>query len=309
MIDPFGRRLLRLGLLPLLLGFNAYGAGRVFVSTAGSDVADCSRGAPCRTFQRGANVVDPGGEVIALDSGGFGSISVGKNVSILAPSGIHAALGAGSGSVISLALPVRLTLRGVSVINTGAATVGINCPPAANGSVLTIDKAVIRGFGVAGVQLTCTSEVFVGDTALRDNAGIGIAAELLAGGAINLSVSRVQFENNTSGLQIGAGVSAAVRDSVATGNSKGFGVFNVRPGTLGSMHVEASTASGNATGYAAEGSGTARLTLSNAAAAFNNVGVLIGGGNAQVLSFGNNAIANNTLDVSGVLTAIPGGLQ
>lgn len=46
---------------------------RTFVASDGNDANACSLIAPCRTFQAAVNLVDSAGEVVALDSGGFGA--------------------------------------------------------------------------------------------------------------------------------------------------------------------------------------------------------------------------------------------
>jgi hypothetical protein len=47
-------------------------AKRTFVSGTGNDAHDCSRITPCRTFPVALTKTAAGGEIIALDSGGFG---------------------------------------------------------------------------------------------------------------------------------------------------------------------------------------------------------------------------------------------
>ena len=44
---------------------------RAFVSTAGSDTNPCSAVQPCRSFNQALTVVQPGGEIVVQDSGGY----------------------------------------------------------------------------------------------------------------------------------------------------------------------------------------------------------------------------------------------
>src|SRR6266568_2915360 len=71
-------------LASLVFALSLYSAAqaqaRVFVSGLGSDSNPCSRTSPCRTFQHGHDVVAAGGEVIALDSAGYGGVSITKSV-------------------------------------------------------------------------------------------------------------------------------------------------------------------------------------------------------------------------------------
>src|SRR5215469_8886866 len=63
---------------------------RTFVSGSGSDGNPCSRTSPCRTFTQALSVTNPGGEVIALDSAGYGAFIVTQAVTIQAPNGVYA---------------------------------------------------------------------------------------------------------------------------------------------------------------------------------------------------------------------------
>jgi hypothetical protein len=55
---------------------------RVFVASYGDDSNPCTFGSPCKTFQNAVNVVGTGGEVTAIDSAGFGPVSITKSVTI-----------------------------------------------------------------------------------------------------------------------------------------------------------------------------------------------------------------------------------
>jgi hypothetical protein len=70
----------------------AHARARVFVASYGDDADPCTFGSPCKTFQNAVNVVDPGGEVTAIDSAGFGPISISKSVTITSPSGVKAGI-------------------------------------------------------------------------------------------------------------------------------------------------------------------------------------------------------------------------
>src|SRR5580704_14130793 len=66
---------------------------RVFVASYGSDSNPCTFGSPCKTFQQAVNVVADSGEVTAIDSAGFGPLSISnKSVTITSPAGIEAGI-------------------------------------------------------------------------------------------------------------------------------------------------------------------------------------------------------------------------
>src|SRR5215831_18556724 len=85
---PFA--LLAATLASSLFSVSAHARARVFVASYGDDANPCTFGSPCKTFQHAVNVVDPGGEVAAIDSAGFGPINITKAVTITSPNGVEA---------------------------------------------------------------------------------------------------------------------------------------------------------------------------------------------------------------------------
>ena len=81
----------------LLCSALAHGQQRTFVASTGNDANNCLRPSPCRTLQRGHNAVAAGGEVVALDSAGYGTLSITKSVTITGV-GVHAAVTASGGA-------------------------------------------------------------------------------------------------------------------------------------------------------------------------------------------------------------------
>src|SRR6516225_11452892 len=57
-------------------------ASRTWVSGVGDDVNPCSRTAPCKTFAGAISKTAPGGEIDALDPGGFGALTINKSITI-----------------------------------------------------------------------------------------------------------------------------------------------------------------------------------------------------------------------------------
>lgn len=51
-------------------------ASRTWVSGVGDDANPCSRTAPCKTFAGAISKTAPGGEIDALDPGGFGAVTI-----------------------------------------------------------------------------------------------------------------------------------------------------------------------------------------------------------------------------------------
>jgi len=57
-------------------------ASRTWVSGVGDDVNPCSRTAPCKTFAGAISKTAAGGEIDALDPGGFGAVTITKAMTI-----------------------------------------------------------------------------------------------------------------------------------------------------------------------------------------------------------------------------------
>src|SRR5467141_242688 len=57
-------------------------ASRTWVSGVGDDVNPCSRTAPCKTFAGAISKTAAGGEINALDPGGYGAVTITKAITI-----------------------------------------------------------------------------------------------------------------------------------------------------------------------------------------------------------------------------------
>src|SRR5437762_12296306 len=57
-------------------------ASRTWVSGVGDDANPCSRTAPCKTFAGAISKTATGGEIDALDPGGFGAVTITKAMTI-----------------------------------------------------------------------------------------------------------------------------------------------------------------------------------------------------------------------------------
>src|SRR5579859_7309954 len=68
----------------LLLGASAVNAQatRTWVSGVGDDANPCSRTAPCKTWAGAISKTAPGGEIDALDPGGFGALTITKSITL-----------------------------------------------------------------------------------------------------------------------------------------------------------------------------------------------------------------------------------
>src|SRR5580658_5326154 len=119
---------------------------RVFVASYGSDSNPCTFGSPCKTFQNAVNVVAVGGEVTAIDSAGFGTITIEHAVTITSPNGVEAGIATSSGGtaiMISAEPSDIINLNGLTLDGVGGANTGISFIA---GGRLNIQNSVIRNF-------------------------------------------------------------------------------------------------------------------------------------------------------------------
>src|SRR5882762_1005645 len=76
-------------------------ATRTWVSGVGDDANPCSRTAPCKTFAGAISKTAAGGEIDALDPGGYGTVTITKGITIDGGGGqVASVLAAGVNGII-----------------------------------------------------------------------------------------------------------------------------------------------------------------------------------------------------------------
>ena len=202
-----------------LLATCALAGPRTFVSGLGNDANPGTREQPKRTFASALAVTDPAGEIVALDSAGFGSttLTLNKSISIIAPPGLYAGLRVTSGNAITVAAGSNDTviLRGLTVNSGGGGSNGIVFQ---SGAALHVENCEVSGFtGGNGINSSSPGHLFVADSVVRRN---------FTGVYVNngkLSADRCRLEKNSNpGLWVGSSAKGAIRQSVSSGNFFGF---------------------------------------------------------------------------------------
>ena len=172
-------------------------AQRTFVASNGSDANPCSLANPCRSFNTaiGQTLVD--GEVIVLDSAGYGTATISQAVSINAPPGIYAGVSVFSGVGITVSAGAgKVTLRGLTINNVQTGTTGIAFN---SGAVLYLDNVVVTNFPTAGLSANVgvNSSLFVTNSTFHDN-GTGALLNATAG-TLTVSIDQTLFARNGVG--------------------------------------------------------------------------------------------------------------
>ena len=280
---------------------------RTHVSAAhGSDsntATNCTAAAPCRFFQAAMSVTDANGEVVVLDSGGYGAVTITQSVSLNAPAGVYAGISVfpnANGVTIATA-GVNVVLRGLT-INSQGGNNGINM---SNGASLSVENCVVSNFVGNGIYVSTAANVRILDTLARDN-GNGI---VLQGGA-NAIIARTTVLGSTNqgvfvnGVVAGT-TTAAISDSVFSGNYVGVEGYSGAAGANVRVSVSRSQISSNYYGvisYAVTAASTDVVTISGNTITQNILGIVQTGA-ATLVSLGNNTIEQSTSsDTQGTIT-------
>jgi hypothetical protein len=276
-----------------LISTAALASTRTFVSAAnGDDLNPCSRPAPCRSFAAALVVTDQDGEVIVLDSGGYGPANITQSTSILSPAGIYAAITATSGNAITIAAgdTGRVALRNLALTSQGA-TNGIDANTVA---MLSVEGCTISGFSTNGILFdptTANAALSVSRCTLRRIASNGIN---VTGGDQNTgsngataTIDSVHAYDCATGIFV-IEATAAISNSVAAGGTdNGFFAY------LGSkVTVTECVASNNGTGFTSAGG---LMIVTRCEATSNNTG--IGSHIFGAIAVSDSTIALNTTGV------------
>jgi hypothetical protein len=268
-------------------------ATRTWVSGVGDDANPCSRTAPCKTFAGAISKTAAGGEINALDPGGFGAVTITKSISIIGEGVEAGVLAAGTnGVVVNAGAADRVVLRGLDIEGLGTGLNGINFLAGGN---LHVERCTINNFTQAGIRFAPSgaSRLYVEDTIVRNNnptgggSFAGIFVNPAAGGSAEASLDGVRLLRNFHGLRLLGNARATARNCSASGH--GGSGFLVAPNSQ--LNLDGCEASANVNGVRSDGAG-AVVRLANAIVTNNTNGLLAGAGGV-IQSFGNNRIAGN----------------
>ncbi len=207
-------------------------ARRTFVASTGNDANPCTLSQPCRGFAAAVAQTSTQGEVIVLDSAGYGPVAINQSVTLSAPAGIYAGISVFTGDGVAIDSPTNP----ISVRLVGLTIVGQN-PAAANGisitgnSLVVIERCSATGMQIGLYVLTASGQPvsvhlseFSGNTSGMDVSGV-----------INIS-DTVASRNLNQGLIHRSGF-IFVRASTFDYNLQGASLVDFRAGTPGSVAV------------------------------------------------------------------------
>jgi len=267
-------------------------ATRTWVSGVGDDVNPCSRTAPCKTFAGAISKTAAGGEISALDPGGFGAVTITKSITIDGEGTLASIQAGGANGVIVNALAAdKVILRNIQIIGASTAAPGVNGIRYLAGAQLTVENVSINGFSGHGIDvaLAASGRVFVKNTNITACGGAGFNISTTAGNAI-ASLEKVSIEGNVNGISASGAGNTLVqvqRSSITSNTSNGV----LASGATSVITLENSTLANNGNGVYSSVSG-ATVRLSGNGIYNNDVGIIytVGG---VVASDGTNRLAGN----------------
>jgi hypothetical protein len=273
---------------------------RTFVSSTGSDTNPCTLTSPCRGFQAAIDAVAAGGEVVAVDSAGYGAMEIHKSISVIVPPGVHASLSPltgialpgfpGQSTVVLIDIQSNdiVVLRGLAINHVGTVTGGIDWL-STNGGTVHVENVSVTGFPNEGLFMRAPGgKMYVKDSIFRNN-GYGIYARGDLGPSM-MSMDRVRIQGSTvSGYTHENAGEAMLRDSVVVGNA--IGIDSVAaPGTSSSIVlVDRSEITQNTVGVRVVGNGVSAYVYLAATTIWRNTTPLTRNALGWLISLGLNS--------------------
>jgi len=272
-------------------------------------VGNCSAAAPCRTFSSAMSVIATGGEVVAMESGNYGTVSITRSLALIGAPGQYVSIVASSGgSAVNVSgVGTRAILRNLSIVGTGA-THGILMT---SGDTLSAEHVLISGFpSGSGIDVSTAAKVQITDALVRDNY---TGVRLINGVAATIIRSRILGNTNNGVLVAGSAASTVTRANlsqvIVTGSGTDWGISAQSTVSTATVNVQVtrSVISRSDIGLASSSTagGTATLTVNRTRVSGNNTGLYQNGGGAVLRSRGNNTFINNTANTTGTISALP----
>lgn len=188
---------------------------RTFVSNSGTDSGSCTLTAPCRTIPFAMGVVAGGGDIVVLNSGGYGSsFTINKAINIFVPDGVYAA-------VTTLAMPdtaIQIAAGATDVIRIEGLTIlGISTSGGFGVAVGNCKRTELRKMNInrigTGVKVTGDVRVMIDSLNISETSfgihSVGSNTPLTINSPsappLRVSVQRTNIIGTAVGLKVEAG--------------------------------------------------------------------------------------------------------
>jgi hypothetical protein len=245
-------------------------ATRTWVSGVGDDANPCSRTAPCKTFAGAISKTAAGGEINALDPGGYGAVTITKAITIDGGGTLASVLNSGTnGIIVAAGAGDTVILRNLDIHGAGS---GLNGIMYIKGERLVVENVSIANNNNAsdpngnGIYVALTANA--GNLIVRDSRIVGgrrgIYIQGPAGGFVDVMLDKVSIIGAAiAGIDAGMGFSPAFNFASSTTIVRSTITQNGVIGAqvqVGEMNIDGSTLSQNGIGAQAGAGATLRLS-------------------------------------------------
>ncbi len=260
---------------------------RSAVSVNGLDSNACSVASPCRSFGVALAATADGGEVVALDSAGYGPFSIGQNVTVTGAPGVHAAITATTGDAIDVTGGDRVVIANLFILGNRSGSNGIVNTGAA---FLHIYNCYVQGFVSRGIQSTGATATIVIDHCTFDSNTTGIEFDDTNGSVENCSIN-----SNSTGIYFVSATRVSVADITQT--TLRFNETGINLSSNGGAYIVVDRCSlfGDNTGFQVIGGA---LTMTWVLISNNLIDFLTASGTYEIFTFGNNVIHNKSANLT-----------
>ncbi len=273
-------------------------ATRTWVSGVGDDANPCSRTAPCKTFAGAISKTAVGGEIDALDPGGFGSVTITKSITIDACC-MASILAAGTTGINVNGAGIVVDIHHLSIQGTGpsGASVGVNGINVTAAQAVHVEDTIIMGFSQNGilVNTTATSQLILRNVVIRDCAVAGINTTTTGSNQTAFGFDNINVSNCGDGFKAQNGSSGSIRGSTFTLNTNGINASQSTSATF--VNIDSSLITGSSTAVNTGASTHVRISrmlISQNANALGLGGAVDSGGNNTIHGNSTNQAPNGT---------------
>jgi hypothetical protein len=286
--------------LALVVGPSLFAqATRTWVSGVGDDANPCSRTAPCKTFAGAISKTAAGGEISVLDPGGYGAVNITKSITLNGAGTLASILFSGTNGIIVNGAGIIVNIRDISLNGGTPTSPGINGIRIIQASQVSVVNCDIFNFSQNGIidERTVAGTLTVVNTDIHNSlgtfvirAGIRLNSTVTTANALVCDGVRIwgHATDSSVGIFLGSGGIATITRSTIHSTVRGISV------AAGTVAVSDSVIRGNTHGIRAGSTAVIRLASTLITANTTNALEIIAGG--VVESFGNNAIAGNTVN-------------
>src|SRR5438309_5178048 len=195
-------------------------APRTWVSGVGDDANPCSRTAPCKTFAGAISKTAAGGEIDALDPGGYGAVTITKAITIDGGGGqVASVLVSGTNGIVVQAGPSDVViLRNLRFNGIGT---GINGIRFLSGKDVNVEDCYIFGFTTNALDIALNqatqATVHVFHSVFKNNGGAGIRATNAVNPVVRVAVDFSEIAVDNIGVEAASHSSVEINNSMISG--------------------------------------------------------------------------------------------